>query len=54
MCSPEVIPVIMLVESVGDLPPEKESSLMLDWETGKGALDGQEVLHARADYQQAA
>jgi hypothetical protein len=37
-----------------DLPPEKESRLMLDWEIRKGALDGQEVLHARADYQQAA
>ena len=27
---------------------------MLDWALRKGALDGQKVLHARADYQQAA
>ena len=27
---------------------------MLDWKLRKGALDGQKVLHAGADYQQAA
>jgi len=37
-----------------DLPPENESSFMLDWKLRKGAIDGQEVLHARADYPQAA
>jgi hypothetical protein len=36
-----------------DLPPENESSFMLDWKLRKGALDGQKVLHARANYQQA-
>ena len=28
-----------------DLPPEKESSYMLDWKIRKGAIDGQKVLH---------
>ena len=28
-----------------DLPPEKESSYMLDWKIIKGAIDGQKVLH---------
>ena len=36
-----------------DLTPESESSLMLDWAIRKGALYGQEVLHAGTDYQQA-
>ena len=45
----------MLTTSRGgsDLPPENESSFMLDWKLRKGALDGQKVLHARANYQQA-
>jgi hypothetical protein len=30
---------------MGDLPPEKESSYMLDWKIRKGAIDGQKVLH---------
>ena len=37
-----------------DLPPEKESSFMLDWKIRKGATDGQKVLHTGADSQQAA
>jgi len=36
-----------------DLPPENESSLMLDWKIRKGALDGQKVLHTETDHQQA-
>jgi hypothetical protein len=32
------------------LPPEKESSFMLDSKLRKGAIDGQEVLHTGADY----
>ena len=39
---------------VSDLPPEKESSFMLDWKIRKGATDGQKVLHTGADSQQAA
>ena len=39
---------------IDELPPEKESSFMLDWKLRKGALDGQKVLHRGADYQQAA
>jgi len=37
-----------------DLPPENGSSFMLDWRLRKGAIDGQEVLHTGADYQQTA
>jgi len=35
-------------------PPENGSSFMLDWRLRKGAIDGQEVLHTGADYQQTA
>jgi predicted MFS family arabinose efflux permease len=37
-----------------DLPPQKESSFMLDWKLRKGATDGEKVLHTGADSQQAA
>ena len=37
-----------------DLPPENESSFMLDWKIRKGAIDGQKVVHTGADSQQAA
>jgi len=43
----------IMLRDAGDLPPENESSFMLDWKLRKGALDGQKVLHARANYQQA-
>ena len=35
-----------------DLPPKNESSFMLDWKLRKGALNGEKILHAGADYQQ--
>ena len=41
-----------MIYDATDLPPEKESSFMLDWKIRKGAIDGQKVLHTRADYQQ--
>ena len=34
-----------------DLPPENESSFMLDWKLRKGAKNGEEILHTGADYQ---
>lgn len=37
-----------------DLPPENESSFMLDWEIRKGASNSEEILHTGADSQQAA
>ena len=44
----------LILKEKGDLPPEKESSFMLDWKIRKGATDGQKVLHTGADSQQAA
>jgi len=38
------------VEYAVGLPPEKESSFMLDSKLRKGAIDGQEVLHIGANY----
>jgi len=35
-------------------PPKRSPVLMLDWKIRKGAIDGQEILHTGADYQQAA
>jgi hypothetical protein len=42
------------LDSKDDLPPENESSFMLDWKIRKGATDGQKILHTGADSQQAA
>ena len=42
---------IIYLEKGNDLPPEKESSFMLDWGLRKGASNGQKILHSRADYQ---
>ena len=35
-------------------PPKRSPVLVLDWKIRKGAIDGQEILHTGADYQQAA
>ena len=40
-------------EEMVDLPPQRESSLMLDWGLRKGALNGQEVLRTGTNHQQA-
>ena len=33
-----------------DLPPENESSFMLDWKLRKGALNGEEILHTGTNH----
>ena len=42
------ITIIGLLFLLGDLPPENETSFMLDWEIRKGALNGQERLCTEA------
>ena len=44
------LPRSSISPSKSDLPPEKESSFMLDWKLRKGAIDGQKVLHTTASY----
>ena len=45
-------PDVLNALNIPDLPPENESSFMLDWKLRKGALNGEKILHSGADYQQ--
>ncbi len=46
-------PLCFILALLMKCPPKTSPVLVLGWVLRKGAIDGQEILHTGADYQQA-